>query len=700
MNFLNPLALFGLFAASIPLILHLLNLRKLKTVEFSTLRFLKELQKTKIRKLKLKQIILLILRTLIIIFAVMAFARPTIDSSLPVISTYAKTSAVIIIDNSFSMDISDEYGNRFRQAKNTANEILKNFNEGDEACVLSLAGNYFDKNYSLTRDIGLLTGEINGMNISYIGSNLQKPLRIADKLLSESNNLNKEIYIISDAQANIFHSEEDDSLHRINSATTIYFIPIGMENQAEIKNLSIDSLRVATRIFRLDKLVEVEAHIRNNSDKDANGIVAGMYFNNDKVARRTIDIPAKTSKMITISAPAKSQGLNRAYIELEEDALDIDNKRYFGFQIPPKPSVALIGSREGSRFAALALGSGLGEAAPAIVSEFPASGISGIDFSKYDILILAGGPYRQNDFSRIARYVSKGGSVILFADEKTNENIFSQGTELLGFGKIQKSVFSEEQPAGFISVDKMHPIFEGVFKGTTGSREIVESAKIYNAFINEGGQGIIEIPGGHFFSESRLGEGKAFYFSVPADAGWSNFPVTGLYPSILYRSLFYLTARESMGASVIAGQPLMLSLPKKFASGGNFRIIDPDNTEYFKQAIMLPSGANLSFDTEIIPGNYSVYTSAQKAVGVVSINTDPAESIPELLNKEQIEKALKNKSADNTQIQILEENRRLAQSIERAKTGSELWQLFIIAALLCAFAEMLVAKSSKADMAE
>ena len=50
MIFLNPAILFGLLAASIPVILHFLNLRKIKKVEFSTLIFLKELQKTKIKK--------------------------------------------------------------------------------------------------------------------------------------------------------------------------------------------------------------------------------------------------------------------------------------------------------------------------------------------------------------------------------------------------------------------------------------------------------------------------------------------------------------------------------------------------------------------------------------------------------------------------------------------------------------------------
>ena len=47
MTFLNPAVLLGLLAASIPIIIHLLNLRKLKKIDFSTLQFLKELQKNK-----------------------------------------------------------------------------------------------------------------------------------------------------------------------------------------------------------------------------------------------------------------------------------------------------------------------------------------------------------------------------------------------------------------------------------------------------------------------------------------------------------------------------------------------------------------------------------------------------------------------------------------------------------------------------
>ncbi|HLF20230.1 MAG TPA: BatA domain-containing protein, partial [Bacteroidota bacterium] len=78
MTFLNPLVFFGLLAAAIPILLHIFSLRKLKTIEFSTLNFLKELQKTKIRRLKIRQILLLILRTLLVVLLVIAFSRPTL----------------------------------------------------------------------------------------------------------------------------------------------------------------------------------------------------------------------------------------------------------------------------------------------------------------------------------------------------------------------------------------------------------------------------------------------------------------------------------------------------------------------------------------------------------------------------------------------------------------------------------------------
>ena len=64
MSFLNPLYLFGLAAAAIPIIIHLFTRRRPREVPFPSLEFLTEVNQSEIRRLRLKQWLLLLLRTL------------------------------------------------------------------------------------------------------------------------------------------------------------------------------------------------------------------------------------------------------------------------------------------------------------------------------------------------------------------------------------------------------------------------------------------------------------------------------------------------------------------------------------------------------------------------------------------------------------------------------------------------------------
>src|SRR5579871_3193963 len=102
MTFLNPFALFALVAASFPVLFHLFAQRRARRVEFSSIRFLKQLEKRSMRKVKLRQILLLILRTLLIAFLVLAFSRPALRGFLGGFfgASHANTTAVVLFDNS------------------------------------------------------------------------------------------------------------------------------------------------------------------------------------------------------------------------------------------------------------------------------------------------------------------------------------------------------------------------------------------------------------------------------------------------------------------------------------------------------------------------------------------------------------------------------------------------------------------------
>src|SRR5205085_4313480 len=82
MSFLNPLFLFGLAAAAIPVIIHLFTRRRPKEVWFPSLEFLNEVNQSEIRRLKLKQWLLLLLRALALAALALAMSRPALKGTV------------------------------------------------------------------------------------------------------------------------------------------------------------------------------------------------------------------------------------------------------------------------------------------------------------------------------------------------------------------------------------------------------------------------------------------------------------------------------------------------------------------------------------------------------------------------------------------------------------------------------------------
>src|SRR5512147_1552013 len=134
-TFLSPTVLFAAFAALIPLIIHLFSKRRVKVVEFSSIRHLKSMQKRQVRRLKVRQLLLLILRMLLILTIVLAFARPTATEGR--VGAHASVSAVVLFDNSASMNRLVADGNLLELAKKRTEELLKTFGQTDEVALIS-----------------------------------------------------------------------------------------------------------------------------------------------------------------------------------------------------------------------------------------------------------------------------------------------------------------------------------------------------------------------------------------------------------------------------------------------------------------------------------------------------------------------------------------------------------------------------------
>ena len=195
-TFLNSIILAGLVAITLPLLIHLLTRQRLKKIQFSSVFFLKLLQAQKMRRVRLREILLLILRTLIILFLILAFARPALRGSFATgIKAHASTTVAILLDNSLSMGRETTRGSVFQLARYRAAEIVSLLKEGDEALLMLFSGAPDLVTPEPTHNFVHLTRQIQEAQLSHGPTDVRKALLEAYGLLSESVNLNKEIYL-------------------------------------------------------------------------------------------------------------------------------------------------------------------------------------------------------------------------------------------------------------------------------------------------------------------------------------------------------------------------------------------------------------------------------------------------------------------------------------------------------------------------
>ncbi len=183
MAFLNPLFLLGLFAASIPLLIHLWSRRQAVTVDFSSLMFLIAAHRQNVRRIQLKQLLILILRMLIVALIALALARPFLTLGLPLAAVRAKTDVVIVLDNSYSMGYQDVDGVWFEKAQTLASDVLRSLRHGDSACLILMSDIPQPVFRQLTPDVESVITAIQQAKVSNRATKVQPSVELAHEIL-------------------------------------------------------------------------------------------------------------------------------------------------------------------------------------------------------------------------------------------------------------------------------------------------------------------------------------------------------------------------------------------------------------------------------------------------------------------------------------------------------------------------------------
>ena len=346
--FLNSLMLLGLTAVSVPIIIHFLNRRKFRTVTWAAMRFVRLSVDQNQRRMKLEDLILLLLRCALLALLALALARPALDSSTTQLGGETKVNAVVLLDNSFSMKVNEN----FVDAKKAAKAALDGL-PGNSACALLLVSDVVDEKFARPDpDLDGVRRAIDEARLSHHATDLYPALQEAAKTLNETTGLRKEIYLITDGQRNGWRQKQDivGLLKKINKDIKTHVIVVG-NPEADQHNLGISRLAVADPITTVGQPVDFEVEVTNYGDDDDQDI--SLVLKDDKL--REVDVasittlPARESTTVTLKATFETDGFHSVTAEIKRnsnsvggDDQELDDSRSLVVRIAPQIKVLLL----------------------------------------------------------------------------------------------------------------------------------------------------------------------------------------------------------------------------------------------------------------------------------------------------------------------------------------------------------------------
>lgn len=701
-SFLNPFVLLALATVAVPLLLHLFNLRRPQRVDFSSLAFVKELQKSAVQRVRIKQWILLALRMLAIACLVLAFAQPTLTGGLSSIGKTVRTAHAIVVDNSLSMSLSDEGGRYVEQARRKAEDVIAEAGRDDEFLVwpVSQVG---EGEPGPLRSAGAARDAVREIEAAAGSASLVQSMRRAVNRLSETTAPRTVVYVISDLQETALGDSLSEALPSDVQATVV---PVGTRS---FENAGVTAVEVKSRIAEVGQPVRLEATLVNYGTEAVPGAVASVYLQGERVAQATATLEPGQPSTVSFTATPQARGWLAGTVEIEDDAFSPDNTRHFTLHVPRERRVLVVrGEEQRTRYVDLALSSEMIDEQVAFQTETIAEAdLPSTDLGGYDAVLLVGPrTLSSGEVSALGRYVDQGGGLLLFPNARARPDDYDALFRELdggGFRGFSGELGARRSIAAFEQVDLDHPLFEGVFDTEPGRTDAeVESPEIYYAMnaptAGAEGQTLIELSNGFpFLQELRGEQGVALVAAVAPDPQWSDLPVRGLFIPLLYRSVYYLSAGTSVaGDQLTAGRPGEVRVTG-VSPQASLRLVGPGGVERVPDQRSLFGATLVEMGSTLHALGIYDLRAGDELVRRVALNLDPAESDLRTASAEAAASALSESAGITVSPLGASADGGVAKALRQQRAGTEIWNVFLMLALAFLVAEMLVARQWKPE---
>ena len=680
MAFLYPGFLWAFFILIIPIVIHLFNFKRYKTMYFSSLAFVKHVdEKTKATK-SLKNILVLLSRLLAFAFLVLAFAQPYFMSKND--GEVSKASFLsMYIDNSFSMQSRGAEGQLLSEARENARSIIKNasldtrfiivtndFSGSEERIMTKVEA--FEKidNIEFSPITRSLNEVIQWQENNFSKKNLEDGIQIQNVLLSDFQEINLKF-------SNKLNVEK------------ILMYPIKLNAETD-NNILIDSIWFSSPIHKVNTKNELNIRIQNNSPLNLTNTEVIIAVDSYK---KTIfvDIPENQSIVTKIGYMDKSNGFKTGKVQVVDNQVFFDDTYYLSYMVKKNINVLILNDDDAIPNLSMVLD--LDD-----YFQYTAIDIKAItkgDLDNVDLILLNGTNEISNGLTTyISDFVSNGGSVALFPGKTPIPNEWNNLLSKLKLPLLGKKISTGTR---IQSLNYADPFFRSVFKTENNKLNLPSVQSVFQAVSNNQSiySPLISLQNGLPLLALSQTNGNAFMFYSSLHPDFGNFSKDALFPTLILR--MSEISQRKLPEYLILGDDSRFPIYHKISIDNPVHIIG-ENLDLIPPSISI-SGVtyitlnSLEKNNGLISGNYSLNT--EIPLGNISINYNRRESelncgtnnlIIDLLTKIGAKEIVFNEVGSNHKLSTIDIDKPFSY-----------WKICIIFTLIFVLTEMLLIRLLK-----
>jgi len=659
MSFLNPFWLFALVTVSIPIIIHLLNRFRHRTIDWAAMDFLLRAMSKQRRRLQMETLILLVIRTAAVLAIALAMARPLATGAARLVAGGIQRRLAVLVDVSASMSAQSAAGrtllNEAREAGRLTVEHVSGCREAeliafDSRCQTIFRGSpshLAAQGENIFARIGQSYGE-------------GRPARAIQEALTHAEESPESAYtlvMVTDAQRSNWTSTSkadwDAIARRAHALKNTPALVVLVEKAAKNENLAVTEMSIPGWSLMGAESPLVHAQVANFGSTAGRGQLS--LYDGEALMGRPLSVSLAAGESADFEFPLSLDQIKtgRLACQVEGDAFKADNRRCFPYDPESKIQILLVNGAPDPvpsndavfRLKTLLVPEETATAKATAVRTISPSELSKTDLSRYQSVVLANvAAFSPADAETLTAFLRAGGQAVIFLGDRVNPDNYNKVLYAQGNGPLPCELRAARSgdPVRMQARKSSGEILQrldsfGIGLESVSTRSFFE---VKSETIDKSSVIVAEYGDDHASPaviQKSFGRGMAVLFTASADARWSNLPLDPSGAVFLYETIAQAAATSNATKLLDVGRPIEIDWPLEEADGA-FTVTGPEDLKSTLHAKPQGGRYRLIFEDTTRPGFYEIRSGTKTSL--VAANVSAAESDPAPIGARQIEAML------------------------------------------------------------